>query len=205
MISLIAAVNHSPGYPIGATNEKGEAVLPWPHPSYVSADLKRFKMLTEGKMIVMGRKTWNSLGVRKPLPNRTNVIISSGEIDYGKPKVNTPVLGFNSVHSFVNSSLAWNASKEGEIMVIGGSTLYQQFFKRCDRIYLTTFYFKEDELITPDTFFPREIVEQVFEGKSPDWRLVDKSFALKEPNESGISEVGALFATYEKINAPLRI
>jgi dihydrofolate reductase len=156
-------------------------------------------------MIVMGRKTWNSLGIRKPLPGRTNVIISSGDLDYGEQKPDTKVYGFNSVHSFVNSELAWNASKEGEIMVIGGSTLYQQFYKRCDRIYLTTFYFDESELITPDTFFPDDIVHQVFEGKSPDWRLVDKSFALKEPNESGISEVGALFATYEKINAPLRV
>lgn len=199
MISMIAAVNHSPGYPIGSTNDKGEAVLPWPHPSYVSADLKRFKALTKGKMIVMGRKTWNSLGIHKPLPGRTNVIISSGDIDYGEQKADTPVYGFSSVHSFVNSELAWNASKEGEIMVIGGSTLYQQFYKRCDRIYLTTFYFDESELITPDTFFPKEIVEQVFEGKSPDWKQVDTSMVFKEPDGHGISNVGAVFATYEKI------
>jgi dihydrofolate reductase len=156
-------------------------------------------------MIVMGRKTWESLGIRKPLPKRTNVVISSKNFDYGERKEDTQVLGFNSVHQFTNSHTAWKTNDQGEIMVIGGAQIYEQFYKRADRIYLTTFYFDESELITPDTFMPSQIVNDVMFEQSDNWKMIDQSFALDKPNPDGTTSIGAVFATYERTNAPVRL
>ena len=114
MLSLIVAMDKN--RVIGLENK-----LPWSLP----ADLKRFKQLTSGHHVVMGRKTFESIG--KPLPGRTNVIITR-QPDY-------KVDGCTIVHS-LDAALA--ATKgDDEAFIIGGADLYAQALPLVDRIYIT--------------------------------------------------------------------
>ena len=101
---------------IGKGNE-----LPW----YLPADLRHFKSITLGKMVVMGRRTHESIG--RPLPDRTNIVITRNP-DYQAP-------GCTVVHS-VDEAMRLAADQE-ELMMIGGAELYRQLLPEVDRIYLT--------------------------------------------------------------------
>jgi dihydrofolate reductase len=108
--------------------------LPW----HLPADLARFKSLTMGKPIVMGRRTFESIG--KPLPGRRNIVVTR-QADYEAP-------GCEVVGS-VDAAIAAAGDVE-EIMVIGGSRLYEAFLPLADRIYLTRVYAD----VGGDTCFP---------------------------------------------------
>lgn len=99
--------------------------LPW----HLPADLKHFKFLTMGKTIVMGRKTYESIG--KPLPGRVNIIITRQE-GYEVP-------GATVVSSIDDALLMCEKirSINGENFIIGGEELYRQTLKICQRIYIT--------------------------------------------------------------------
>ena len=114
MISLIVAA--STNNVIGVQGQ-----LPW----RLSADLKRFKLLTMGKPIVMGRLTHESIG--RPLPGRQNIVITRRN-GYEAPGCDIA----RSTDAAI--SLAGDA---GEVIVIGGGEIYRQFLPRADRIYLT--------------------------------------------------------------------
>lgn len=133
IIALISAMGRN--RVIGINN-----TLPWRLP----ADLKHFKQITMGKPVLMGRKTYESIG--KPLPGRTNIIISHGR-DYQVP-------GCIVAHS-IDAALASAAGHE-EIMVIGGAALYEQMLPRADRLYLTLI----DEDFKGDAWFPEIQPEQ---------------------------------------------
>ncbi len=94
--------------------------MPW----RLSADLKRFKKLTMGHHIVMGRKTFESIG--KPLPGRTSVIITRNK-DYKQE-------GCIVVHSLEEALQTIN---DDEIFVIGGGEIYNMAFEKADKLYLT--------------------------------------------------------------------
>lgn len=108
--------------------------MPW----HLSADLKRFKQITMGSPILMGRKTFEAIG--KPLPGRSNVIISR-DSDYKQPGC----LVFNDIDSALE-----HCSDSPEVFVIGGATLYQALLPRADYLYLTEI----DKDFAGDTFFP---------------------------------------------------
>ncbi len=127
IISLISAMGRN--RVIGINN-----TLPWRLP----ADLKHFKQITMGKPILMGRKTYESIG--KPLPGRTNIIVS-GDRDYQVP-------GCIVAHS-IDAALTAAAGHE-EVMVIGGAALYEQMLPRANRLYLTLI----DEDFKGDAWFP---------------------------------------------------
>jgi len=114
MISLIVAA--SMNNVIGA---KGD--LPW----RLSSDLKRFKALTMGKPIVMGRKTYESIG--RPLPGRQNIVVTRNT-DFAAEGCD--------VVSSIDAAIEAAGDAE-EIMIIGGSHIYEAFLPRADRIYLT--------------------------------------------------------------------
>lgn len=114
IISLIAAMDRS--RMIGNKN-----ALPWSMP----ADLKHFRDLTRGKPIVMGRKTFQSIG--RPLPDRTNIIITRD------PAYQTQ--GCVVVHTPDDAIKA--AGNAEEVMVIGGGEIFSMFLARADRMYLT--------------------------------------------------------------------
>ncbi len=125
--------------------------LPW----HISEDLKRFKRLTTGHTVLMGRKTFESLG--RPLPNRRNVVISS-----------TPQPGVETYRSVPE---AFEALKDQEkVFVIGGGQLYACLLDSADEFYLT----RVDQEVEGDTFFPpyehlletrfREVAREEHEG-----------------------------------------
>jgi len=108
--------------------------MPW----HLPADLKRFKQITWGKPIVMGRKTFEAIG--KPLPGRSNIIVSNNK-NYSQPDC----LVFNDVENALQS-----CAECPEIFVIGGSMLYQALLPRADYLYLTEI---KKEFVG-DTYFP---------------------------------------------------
>ena len=127
MISLIVAA--STNNVIGAQGE-----LPW----RLSGDLKRFKAITMSKPIVMGRLTYESIG--RSLPGRQNIVITR-QADYEAE-------GCDVVQS-VDAAIEAAGNAE-EIMIIGGSRIYQEFLPRADRIYLT----RVQAEVEGDTFLP---------------------------------------------------
>jgi dihydrofolate reductase len=115
--------------------------LPW----HLSEDLRHFKAMTLGKPVIMGRKTWESIG--RPLPGRTSIVISAN------PALALPegVLLADSLDAALALGIDI-ATRDGadECMVIGGATIYREALARATRIYLT-----EIDLDTPgDAFFP---------------------------------------------------
>ena len=102
----------------------------------LSSDLKRFKELTTGNPVVMGRKTFESIG--KPLPNRRNIIITRNE--------NYEVDGCEIVSSLEEAFLLTN----NDCFIIGGGEIYKQSIEVADKIYLTLV----DCEVNGDTFFP---------------------------------------------------
>lgn len=107
--------------------------LPW----YIPEELKRFKEITMGHPIIMGRKTYESIG--KALPGRTNIIITSSP--------NYTAQGCIVVHSLDE---ALQRARADEVFIIGGGEIYKQALPKADKLYLT----KIDTEIEGDTFFP---------------------------------------------------
>ena len=126
-ISLIAALDRN-----GVIGEGGK--IPWRLP----ADLRYFKRVTMGKPLVMGRKTYESIG--RPLPGRQNIVLTR-QRDFEAP-------GCTVVHS-VEEALAAAGDAE-EVMVAGGGSVYRQFLSCADRLYLTFV----DTTAEGDTTFP---------------------------------------------------
>ncbi len=102
-------------------------------------DLKRFKQLTIGHPVIMGRKTFESIG--KPLPERTNIVISRDE-SYSAD-------GCVVAHS-LDEALQKAVEKDDEIFVMGGGEIYRQSIPKADRLYLTLV----DDNPDGDVFFP---------------------------------------------------
>jgi dihydrofolate reductase len=136
--SLIAAKNNN--HVIGLNNR-----MPW----HLPADLEHFKKNTMGKPIVMGRKTFTSIG--RPLPGRRNIILTRNP-DF-HPKGTQVFLCL--------SDMVQHLQDQEEIMVIGGATLYQQFLPLATKLYITEI----DDNSNGDTFFP--------EWDKTQWKLVE--------------------------------
>jgi dihydrofolate reductase len=101
--------------------------LPW----HLPADLKHFKALTLGKPIIMGRKTWDSLG--RPLPGRLNLVVSRQP---GLQLEGAEV--FASLEAALVRAEAWARAEDAEeLMLIGGAQLYELGLAMADRLYLT--------------------------------------------------------------------
>lgn len=126
-ISLIVAM--ATNRAIGLNNE-----MPW----HLSADLKKFKQITMGSPILMGRKTFESIG--RPLPGRSNIIISRNKT-YQQPGC----LVFNNITDAIAS-----CQQHEEIFVIGGATFYEAMLPKADRLYLTEI----NKSFDADTYFP---------------------------------------------------
>lgn len=115
--------------------------LPW----YLPGDLRYFKQATMGKPIIMGRKTWDSIG--RPLPGRMNVVISRNP-DWQAPA------GTVAARSLEDALLKATAQAEldgsDEVMIIGGGQIYAEALPRVDRIYVTRVHAD----VEGDAFFP---------------------------------------------------
>lgn len=130
-ISLIAAL--TPNRVIGKDGK-----MPW----HLSEDLKYFKKTTLNKPIIMGRKTFESLG-QKPLPNRKNIVVTSDMFKFA----NIP--GITIVNTLESALKACDADAE-EVMIIGGAKIYEQFMPKADRLYLSLIHGEFEG----DTYFP---------------------------------------------------
>lgn len=133
-ISIVSAMTK--GRVIGCNGN-----MPW----YQPADLSRFKGLTTGYTVIMGRKTFESLD-SKPLPNRLNIVISREWKELGKKY---PELVF--VPSLVEALACEKVLGEDEVFIIGGGELYRSALPIADKMYLTIIDAGE---IAGDTFFP---------------------------------------------------
>lgn len=109
--------------------------MPW----HLSADLKKFRKITTGFPIIMGRKTFQSIG--KALPNRTNIIISNNA-DYSSDGC----LVFNDL----NSAVTHACQLAEQVFVIGGSTLYETLLPVANTLYITQIH----QEFSGDTWFP---------------------------------------------------
>jgi dihydrofolate reductase len=127
MISIIVAVAENGA--IGSGNR-----LPWHLPD----DLKRFKALSLGKPVVMGRRTFESIG--RPLPGRTNIVISR--------QGGLAIDGVRVAHSLDEALAA--AGSVPEVVVIGGAQIFRQVLPRTDTIHLTRVHAR----VAGDVFFP---------------------------------------------------
>jgi dihydrofolate reductase len=137
-ISIIVAMDEDRG--IGIDNK-----LPWK----LSDDLRRFKKLTMGHPIIMGRKTFESIG--KPLPGRINIIVTRKK-DYRPP-------GCVIANSHLEAIDLARSQKSEEVFVIGGEEIYRTFLEFTDKIYLTIVHTRQ----SVDTFFPNFDMDQWLE------------------------------------------
>ena len=149
MLSIIAA--------IGKNNELGkDNKLIW----HLPEDLKRFKMFTTGKTIIMGRKTFESLG--RVLPNRKHIVLTHNkEYKYDHEMVEV-LCDLEEIEKYINS--------EEENFVIGGASIYKMLMPYAKKLYIT----KIDEEFEADAFFP-EIDEN-------DWKIVEKEQGITDEN-----------------------
>jgi dihydrofolate reductase len=113
---------------------------------HLPADLKYFKAVTSGHCIVMGRKTYDSIG--RPLPNRTNIIITRN--------TSLQLEGCVVVNSMEDAIAYAKSNDETELCIIGGGSLYKETLDLTDRVYLTRIH----HTFTADTFFPELAPEQ---------------------------------------------
>jgi dihydrofolate reductase len=166
VVSIIAAV--SDNGVIGLDND-----LPW----HVPADLRRFKRLTTGHHMIMGRRTWESIGCR-PLPGRPTIVMTRDE-DYRVERARV-------AHSLAEA-LELVASDEDEVFIAGGEAIYRMALPVSHRIYLTRIHAEFDG----DTRFPEFDADQ--------WRVVaEERFEPDEKNRYPYS-----FLLYERTPHPL--
>lgn len=133
MISAVVAVDEN--YGIGY---KGELLC------HIKEDLRRFKNITTDGVVVMGRNTWDSLS-NEPLPNRTNVVITS-HVD--GMQIKNGVI-YTTLDLFKNCIT--DIGNEYDVFVIGGGQIYKELLPYCSHIHLTKIH-KEFENV--DTYFP---------------------------------------------------
>ena len=130
MISAIVAVDNNWG--IGYNGDLLE---------YIPEDLKYFKALTTGHVVVMGRKTWDSLP-KKPLPNRINYVITK------EAKSSNEEVAYFDMNCI---KMMMQKQSDYEYFIIGGGLIYNQLLPFCDRVYVTKIYKDHDNV---DTYFP---------------------------------------------------
>ncbi len=140
IVSMIVA--HGKNFEIGLNNQ-----MLW----HISEDFKNFKKITSGHHILMGRKTFESIG--KPLPNRTSIVLSKDGFKH------------EGVYAFDDISKALDFARqngEEEIFIIGGANIYKTMFSYVDKIYLSEVDFegKADAFLNPIDFSSWNLIEE---------------------------------------------
>jgi dihydrofolate reductase len=147
IISIIAAMDRNRG--IGVDNK-----LPW----RLSADLKRFRELTMDHHIIVGRKTFESIG--SPLPGRRMIVVTRD--------VNYKAEGCDVAHSVEDATMLAREKGESEVFICGGAEIYAQTIGVADRMYLTLV----DAEVAADTFFP-EFDEREWSERESSYQQAD--------------------------------
>jgi len=167
-ISIIAA--------IGKNNELGKNnQLLW----YLPNDLKHFKEITTGHPIIMGRKTFESIG--KALPNRKNIVLTRS-IDPELEKINDIEIATSIEQALQNACLG--ALLPSEVFVIGGAEIYRQIIEKADKLYITHIEAEDNDA---DSFF--SIIDET------KWKEIKREkFSSDEKNKFDYA-----FVEYERI------
>jgi dihydrofolate reductase len=160
MISIIAAVSDDWG--LGKDNE-----LLWRIPE----DLKRFKQLTLGKSIIMGKRTWESLP-KRPLPGRNNIVLTDNPDECIECSI--------TAYSIDDALDKCNTNEE--VFVIGGGSVYNQFMPIADRLYITHVHRKAPA----DVWFPEIDMNK--------WVIVKKEECISEDD----NRIPYTYTVYEK-------
>ena len=149
MITIIVATDRNNG--IGYNN----GLL-----ANIPGDLKRFREITMGHSLIMGKKTWESLP-NKPLAGRQNIVITDNELDC-----------FNCADTARSIEEAVSLCRPGnEIFIIGGGSVYRQFMAQADRLMVTHI----DAEYTADTFFPEISPDEWYVSENEDFLSEDPS------------------------------
>ena len=152
MIAAIVAVDGNNG--IGFDGELLERI---------PEDMKRFRALTKDNIVIMGRKTWDSLP-SKPLPSRTNVVVSSKYYFEASARG----LGFPLVYSNMDYLIPDLLEPHiKDIFIIGGGSIYEQLLPYCDTIYMTRINTTHENV---DTYFPHLDLTEWSLVEWSDWR-----------------------------------
>lgn len=167
MISAIVCIDSN--YGIGS---KGDLL------AHIPEDLKMFKELTTNNIVIMGRKTYESLP-KKPLPNRTNIIITSQKeyYPYFEDIKNSPIYeDMESVKLYLSCFEKLKAIydvnvRNKDVYIIGGGMIYKELLPFCKRIYITKILHTYDDV---DTYFPNI-------DNMPEWKMISAS-EVKEYN-----------------------
>ena len=142
----------------------------------IPADMKNFRQLTTGNVVIMGRKTLESFPGQKPLPDRVNIVITSRP-DYR-------VEGALIVHSVKEAVETARSYEDKEIYVIGGSQIYGQLLPYCDEAIVT----RIDHSYEADAFFPNL-------DRSDEWTLAEES------EEYTCFDITYTYCTYRRVRA----
>jgi dihydrofolate reductase len=160
MISIIVAIAED--YGIGYKNE-----LLW----HIPEDLKRFKKLTIGHTIIMGKKTWESLP-KKPLPGRKNIVITDDTLEIFELCITA-----YSIKDAISK-----CGDDDEIFIIGGGSIYKQFMPVADRLYITHIHKKAPAEI----YFP--FIDPVV------WEPIER----EEHSTMGIDDIPYTYIIYQR-------
>ena len=163
-LSLIVAIAQNGC--IGIDNK-----LPW----YLPEDLKYFRRLTTGNIVIMGRKTYESIG--KPLPNRQNIVISRNT-DFAAEGIKT-VTSIEQALDVANSMA--DISDIEEAFIMGGAQIYEQSLPLAQRLYIT----EVKKTVTGDAFFPSIDLAQ--------WQEIGREAHYYEPQDTHYD-----FVVYER-------
>ncbi|MEN3366949.1 MAG: dihydrofolate reductase [Burkholderiales bacterium] len=156
-LTIVVAIDAQRG--IGVNNQ-----LPW----HLKEDLQHFKRTTSGHPIIMGRKTFDSIG--RPLPNRRNIVVTRN-----------PEWRHDGVEAVTSFDAALKLAGDGEAMVIGGAQIFTEALPHTGRLILTEI----DKVFNCDTFFPPIDPQQ--------WKEV-----ARERHHSAENGCDYAFVTYEK-------
>lgn len=166
MVSAIVCVDENFG--IGYNNE----LL-----FHIKEDLELFKELTTGNIIIMGRKTYDSLP-KKPLPNRINMVITNN------PKEREELVKYLTLDEVKWWLDRYAPTTSNKIFIIGGESIYKELLPYCECIYVTKVY-KEAENV--DTYFPN--IDEM-----PEWELI----GISQIRKDGDTEYQ--FGVYDRVN-----
>jgi dihydrofolate reductase len=159
-VSIVAALGRN--RELGKNNQ-----LLW----HIPDDLKRFKQLTVGHAVIMGRKTFETIVamIGKPLPGRTNIVVTRNSMWHHEGAVSVPSFGDGVIS-------AWALGHTEQIFVCGGAQIYAEALLRADKLYLTLI----DDEKEADTFFPpyehlftKKVFEEEREWEGLKYRFVD--------------------------------
>jgi dihydrofolate reductase len=156
-ISIIVAIGNN-----GEIGRGGDMI--W----HVSEDLKRFKAITTGHTVVMGRKTWESLP-KRPLPNRRNIVITRNAA-YEAPGAEV----CTSLEAAIDAAVA-----DAEIFIMGGGEIYKQVLSRATRLYLTRIHASAEDA---DTFFPLPTEQHWMKVEESDPKVTPKGLGFHFEN-----------------------